>query len=122
MKFLLATILVLLSIQASASKLASEISYLKSFIANSPCTFNRNGDLHSPREALEHIQKKHDYFEDDIHTAEDFIEKSASKSTMSGKAYTVICPAQEGQGQQTITSRTWLLRALSSYRNQHNIQ
>jgi len=96
-----------------------EIAYLKQFIASSPCQYNRNGDLHTAPEALKHIQKKYDYFKDEIHTAEDFINKSASKSTMSGKAYTVICPAAEGHGQQTLTSQQWLLRALADFRAEH---
>ena len=118
MKFISLFVFLFLTQHTFANNLKAEIHYLKTFISNSQCTYNRNGDLHSAKEALEHIQKKHDYFKDDIHTAEDFIEKSASKSTMSGKTYTVICPATEGVGQQTITSQTWLLGALANYRNQ----
>lgn len=116
MKFFSLALLMSISIQSLANNVQAEIDHLKRFIAKSQCTYNRNGDLHTAKEALEHIQKKQDYFEDDIHTAEDFIRLSASKSTFSGNPYTVICPSPNGQ--QTITSQTWLLRALEDYRNQ----
>ena len=100
-----------------ANQLQSEIRFLKNYIQSSQCQFNRNVDIHSAPEALQHIEKKYQYFKSDITSAEMFIEKSASKSTLSGKAYTVICPAEQGAGQQTLSSKTWLLRALSLYRN-----
>jgi hypothetical protein len=118
MRFIVSLLFLIGSPFMSANDLNTEIQYLKNFIQDSNCQFVRNGDKHTTQEALEHIQKKQDYFEDDIHTAEDFIRLSASKSTFSGNPYTVICPSSKGQ--QTITSQTWLLRALEEYRNQEN--
>jgi hypothetical protein len=121
MKLLLTVYALLLSSTICAGPLNQEINFLKNYIQNSPCQFNRNGDTHSAPEALQHINKKYEYFKDDITSAEQFIEKSASKSTLSGKPYTVICPPsdkQDGHGQQTLSSKTWLLRALADYRNQ----
>lgn len=121
LQILLIPSLVLLSSLVCANPFEQEINYLKQYIKNSDCQFNRNGDIHSSPDALVHIEKKYQYYKDDITSAEQFIEKSASKSTMSGKSYSVICPAsnkQQGHGQQTLSSKTWLLRALSDYRNQ----
>lgn len=116
-KFSFILSLLLSSSFIQANQLQSEIRFLKNYIQSSQCQFNRNGDIHSAPEALQHIEKKYQYFKSDITSAEMFIEKSASKSTLSGKAYTVICPAVQGVGQQTLSSKTWLLRALSLYRN-----
>ena len=54
---------------------------------------------------------KYDYFRDDIKSTEEFIEYSASKSTMSGEYYTVTCP-----GFETIKTQDWLLAELKKYR------
>ncbi len=70
-----------LSTFAHSNNAEHEIKYLKQFIQTSDCQFNRNGDIHSAPEALKHIEKKYQYFKDDITSAEMFIEKSASKST-----------------------------------------
>ncbi len=64
-----------------------EVQHLISFVSNSPCQIVRNGSAHNGSEAIKHIQKKYKYFKDDIRTTEQFIEYSATKSTMSGKYY-----------------------------------
>lgn len=84
-----------------------EIQHLMKFIERSQCTYIRNGESYTGKDALEHIKKKYDYYEDDIKTAEDFIRLSASQSTMSGKPYTVEC-----KGQNTQTSEEWLMQEL----------
>ena len=91
---------------------AKEVSHLIVFVKNSPCIFNRNGAKYPGKESVEHIQRKYDYFRDDIKNTEDFIKYSASKSTMSGKYYTVICPDH-----QTIKSKDWLLNELKLFRS-----
>mgnify|MGYP000208564966 FL=1 len=89
-----------------------EIEHLLGFVKTTPCQYERNGTLHTGLEAVEHIQKKYDYFEDDIETAEDFIRYSATKSKMSGNKYRVLCG-----GQKPIYSQDWLLKELQLYRN-----
>ncbi|WP_446010773.1 DUF5329 family protein [Candidatus Electrothrix sp.] len=91
----------------------AEVAHLLQFVKSSTCRINRNGSFHQGEEAAEHIQKKYDYFQDKIRTTEDFIKYSASKSTMSGKYYTVHC-----DGQKPIRTRDWLLRELEAYREQ----
>jgi hypothetical protein len=89
----------------------AEVEHLINFVQNSQCVIARNGTEHPAEEAVAHIQKKYDYFRDDIKNTEDFIEYSASRSTMSGKDYTVTCP-----GRGTLTTRQWLLDELSKFR------
>ena len=92
-----------------------EVEHLLNFVQNSPCIFNRNGSTYPGEESVAHIQKKYDYFRDDIKTTEDFIKYSATKSTMSGKYYTVACPDNK-----PIKSKDWLLNELASFRSKKN--
>ena len=71
-----------------------EINHLLEYVKTTKCSYIRNGDSYKGPKALSHIQRKYDYFEDDIHSAEDFIRLSATKSTMSGKKYHIKCPNQ----------------------------
>jgi hypothetical protein len=51
--------------------------------------FMRNGGAHSSTEAAEHMQAKYAYFKNEIVTAEDFIERCATRSELTGQPYTV---------------------------------
>jgi hypothetical protein len=115
-RYLLTGIAVLLLSSASAwADTEAEISYLLSYIEHSGCTFERNGDVHDARKAREHIQRKYDYVKrwagDRVETAEDFIEVAATRSSMSGRLYTVRCD------EQVIPSGEWLHSALADYRS-----
>lgn len=55
-------------------------------------TFMRNGDEHNAADAAKHMKAKFDHFKDEIVTAEDFIDRCASRSEMTGKAYQVKMP------------------------------
>ncbi|SDI88759.1 DUF5329 family protein [Variovorax sp. OV700] len=55
-------------------------------------TFMRNGDEHNAADAAKHMQAKFDHFKDEIVTAEDFIDRCASRSEMTGKPYQVKMP------------------------------
>jgi hypothetical protein len=92
-----------------------EVEHLLNFVGNSACTIDRNGTTYPAEDAVSHIKKKYAYFKNDIDTTEDFIELSATKSTMSGKFYMVRC----GDDAQ-IKTREWLLQELGSYRKQGN--
>jgi hypothetical protein len=91
-----------------------EVQHLLDFVEQSDCIMVRNGDEHDGKKALSHIQRKYDYFRDDIKTTEDFIKYSATKSTMSGKYYTVKCP-----GKEEMRSQDWLLDELKRYRERN---
>lgn len=88
-----------------------EVDHLLTFIKNSGCIINRNGTDYPAEKGLVHIENKYDYFRDDIESTEDFIELSATKSTMSGDYYTVKCTEKE-----TIKTKDWLLTELKRYR------
>jgi len=51
--------------------------------------FWRNGSSYSPRQAAEHLRMKWQKAGKTIKTSKDFIEKIASQSSMSGKAYEI---------------------------------
>ncbi len=70
------------------------------------------GTRHPAAEGVSHIEKKYNYFRDDIESTEDFIKYSATKSTMSGDYYTVSCP-----GKKTIKTKDWLLSELQRFRS-----
>lgn len=55
----------------------------------STLTFLRNGSAHSAAEAAKHMQAKYAHFKDKIVTADDFIDRCASRSEMTGKPYLV---------------------------------
>jgi hypothetical protein len=92
-----------------------EVKHLLDFVKNSHCIINRNGTDYPAEEGIHHIQKKYDYFRNKINTTEEFIEYSATKSTMSGKYYTVTCSETE-----TIKTQDWLLAELKRFRLENN--
>jgi hypothetical protein len=92
-----------------------EINHLLSFVASTDCNYERNGTLHNGKEAVEHINKKYAYYEDDIKSAEDFIKFSATKSRMSGKYYQIHC-----SNKSSVKSQDWLLAELMVYRKANN--
>ena len=89
-----------------------EIDHLLGFVGKTNCEYVRNGSSHTGLEAKEHINKKYAYYKDQIHSAEDFIKYSATKSEMSGRKYKVLCP-----GKSTQDSSEWLLDELKHYRS-----
>ncbi len=93
-----------------------EIDYLLSYLGDSGCTFIRNGDEHQAKEAKEHLEMKYNYAKQRIKTAEDFIEKIASKSSLSKKQYQVRCADIQ------LPSKQWFERALASHRGSGNEQ
>ena len=87
------------SLAAPSPKAQREIQGLLDALSASSCEFQRNGTWHGRDEAREHLQRKYDYLlkRDLADTAEQFIERAASKSSMSGRAYQVRCPGQPVQ-------------------------
>lgn len=93
------------------SEQEKEIQHLFAFIKASSCEMNRNGTSHKSTDAVEHIQKKYEYFKKKIHNAEDFIQFSATKSTVSGRFYMVTC-----DGNPPLKAKEWLLGELKKFR------
>ena len=116
MRFLPA-LLVLLVAAASAAPLPpaarAEVDALMNRLQSSGCEFNRNGSWYAGAEAKAHLLKKLDYLEskDMVATAEQFIDKGASTSSSSGKAYLVRCA-----GKAPVESGTWLKAELQQLR------
>src|SRR5262245_7515374 len=97
--------------QATSSP-GEEIEHLLDFIAASTCVFIRNGVAYDGAEAAAHVQDKYEYYQGDIHSAEDFIARAASRSELSGKPYLVRC------GADTVPAADWLTRELTIFRQQ----
>jgi hypothetical protein len=96
---------------AETDQMQAEIDHMINYIRSSDCNFIRNGKKHSPEAAVEHILKKYDYFKTRITTTEEFIEYCATKSSMSGKPYKIVCP-----GPEVVESKLWLLKELQKFR------
>ncbi len=111
--FLLALtgLLYAVSVSAATSPLVSaEIAALLTRLEMSGCQFNRNGTWYSGTEAKAHLQLKLGAA-GSFQSAEQFIARAASKSSMSGEPYLVRCgisaPIQSGQ---------WLIARLQEVR------
>jgi len=91
----------------------AEIAHLLAYVESSSCRFNRNGTWYDSREASAHLAQKERYLEDrgQIASAEDFIAKAATKSSLTGKPYTVRCASGP-----IMASAEWLLAALQRLR------
>lgn len=88
-----------------------DIRHLVDFIAGSGCTFIRNGDAHDAKAAAEHLAMKYGKAKSRLGSAEDFIERVASRSYLTGREYRVQCP-----GQPEMAAGTWLRGELVAWR------
>ena len=91
---------------------AREIEGLIAALGASGCDFQRNGSWYPAKKAEQHLRRKYDYLRerDKVATAEQFIALAGTRSSMSGRAYSVRCP-----GKPVVESAAWLqgrLRAL----------
>lgn len=116
MKWCSAPLLLALAATAQAApdaKAKAEINGLMQVLAQSQCRFQRNGDWHEPAEARAHLQRKYDYLlkKDQVDNAEQFIQRAASKSSISGKPYRVKCGALE------VDAATWFDMQLQRLRS-----
>lgn len=94
-----------------------EILHLLVYLENSGCEFNRNGSWYSPDEAVKHIEKKYRYLIKIglINSAEQFIDRAASESSMSGRSYLVRCGDSE-----PVRSSIWFTDELKKFRDAHH--
>ena len=91
----------------------AEIDYLLTYIEASGCKFYRNGTWYDAKRAQAHLRDKYEYLagKDRIYTAEDFIEKAATKSSLSGWPYQVRCG-----GIEAVPTNAWLREVLARHR------
>jgi hypothetical protein len=94
---------------------AQEITYLLDAVGNSHCDFKRNGNWYDSVKARAHLQQKYAYLEKRklAPTAESFIERAGSTSSMSGQPYQIRCP-----GAAPVNSAVWLTEQLARFRKQ----
>jgi len=112
----LISVFVLLTICSAAPARAAEsleqtIAFLFHRIETADATFIRNGQAHTPQEAVAHVRAKYEHFKAQIKTPEDFIRLAATKSLLTGQPYLV----RTRDGKEMPLS-TWLSNALREYR------
>lgn len=92
----------------------AEIDHLLGHLERSGCDFARNGRWYPARDARAHLERKYRYLLDKglVATAEDFIARAGSESSMSGKPYQVRCGAAA-----PVPSGEWLAGELRRYRD-----
>lgn len=92
----------------------AEIDVLLSRLAASGCEFKRNVSWHTAAEAQAHLRRKLDYLVDKgaVASTEQFIERAASRSSISGRAYLVRCGSQA-----PVASGAWLRAELQAMRS-----
>lgn len=111
-----------LAVSASAASAAPsattqrEINGLMQALETSGCRFQRNGSWHEPAQARSHLQRKYDYLlkRNLADTAELFIDRAASRSSISGKPYRVACPGAAEQD-----AAPWFQQQLQRLRQSH---
>ena len=87
---LFTTVLTLNLCAAETEPLSKTVDYLIAQVEKADTVkFLRNGDEHTAKEAAEHMRRKYNHFKKEIKTPEDFIEKCAAKSELSGKPYMI---------------------------------
>ncbi|AXQ31650.1 hypothetical protein D0B54_06480 [Solimonas sp. K1W22B-7] len=93
---------------------AAEIGRLLDALETSGCRFNRNGSWYPAADARGHLAKKVDYLRDKglLASAEDFITRAGTGSSVSGKPYQVQCGTQPAQ-----SSADWLRGQLRRLRS-----
>jgi Family of unknown function (DUF5329) len=117
MRLLLLLFLSLLAAVCSAAPLSpaarAEIDALMTRLEASGCEINRNGTWYPAADARSHLLTKLGYLEERgaVQNAEQFIERAASRSSMSGRAYLIRC----GDQPPTETG-TWLALQLQAMR------
>ena len=108
--FLFVAILIPAGAGVSAASQEAAIQYLLDSVGSSSCRLVRNDITYSSREFLEHLRSKMALNEELIGSAEEFIEKIATRSAVSEIPYVAIC-----DGQLKIT-QAWFSDLLASHR------
>jgi Family of unknown function (DUF5329) len=98
---------------AQAHPVQEEVEHLLTFVAVSNCDFYRNGTWYTATQAQAHLREKYAIVFPGFQasTAEEFIEKVATKSAFTGIAYETRCA-----GQKSMAVSDWLLGELRHYR------
>ena len=109
MKGALATILLATTLGSHAqSAPAPAVDALIKSIGSSGCRMERNGDVHDAEAAAAHLRMKLERSGHPSMPPEQFIDSIASRSSISGKPYHVLCA-----GKPPVESRIWLRARLA---------
>lgn len=110
---LLSVLLHSLAMAVPPAAVQAEVDYLLEYVERSGCEFYRNGRWYDGKHARAHLSDKYQYLaaRDQISTTEDFIERAATASSISGDHYQIRCI-----GSEPVDSHQWLTAALASYR------
>ena len=102
--------------EAEESVAKREIAFMIQQTRLSGCRFYRNGAWYDASKAADHLATKYEYLatRGQIDSAEEFIEKAASRSSLSGRAYQIQCAEKA-----SVPSDQWFRELLSRYREQH---
>ena len=94
-----------------------EITHLFDYLEQSGCQFYRNGSWHDAKKAAVHLKKKYVYLlaRELSPNAEIFIERAATKSSLTGAAYRVRCA-----GKPDAASAAWFSSELVRFRKAPN--
>jgi len=110
----LAVFAFLVSGSAFPASMDEEIDFLLDTVANSDCTFTRNGKDHAAADARDHLQMKRKRSARYFDSSEEFIAKIASESSWSGKPYFIQCGAEPREA-----AGEWFTALLEQYRQQN---
>ena len=90
-----------------------EVNYLLCYIEGSGCEFYRNGSWYNSQTAQAHLRDKYKYLaaRNLVNTTEQFIERAATQSSLSGQPYEVRC-----NGGASVTSNQWMRDKLAHFR------
>jgi Spy/CpxP family protein refolding chaperone len=90
---------------APAMSMPMEVNFLLGYVEGSGCGFQRNGSWYTAQEAQAHLRDKFNYLtaRNMLDTTEQFIERAATESSLTGRAYMVRC----GSG-PILASKQWL--------------
>ena len=91
-----------------------EVDLLLGYIEHSGCEFQRNGSWSDAHAAQAHLHDKYAYLSarDMIDSTEHFIERAATRSSLTGQAYWVRC-----NGGTPMASQQWLREELARLRS-----
>ena len=99
---------------AESATTKAEITHLFTVLETSNCQFNRNGSWHDAKEAATHLHTKYKYLQNLnlVPSTEKFIDRAATESSYSNKAYKIKCADNVVQ-----PSALWFTAALLKYRS-----
>jgi hypothetical protein len=112
MKYWILAIALLALASPVSADTSSEIEYLLGAIGSSECTFVRNGKRYAATKAEEHLRMKYERGRRYADSAENFIERLASKSSMTRRVYMIECPGEEPE-----RTGEWLTKRLEGFRS-----